>query len=157
MISESIIEPALWAAAISTGLMAGIYFAFSMFVMTALQALPYPMGIAAMNSINRVIIKSAFIPLFFGSSGLALLLILFASSVSPWVPSAGGVYLLGMLACTIVFNVPLNNQLRDMATDNSSQVWQHYLIYWTRWNHIRTLSSLTACLLYLLALTQHIR
>ncbi len=155
LISAPIIEIALGVAGISTGLMAGIYFAFSMFVIAALKAQPSHIGVASMNSINRVILKSAFMPLFFGSSGLALLLMLCIDS--PWTTGAGAIYLIGMLTCTLVFNVPLNNRLRDVTTDNEAQVWQHYLSHWTRWNHIRTLSSLIACLLYLLALTQHLR
>jgi len=151
---DLIIELALWAAAISTGLMAGIYLAFSVFLMAALKALPDSIGMASMNSINRVILESAFMPLFFGSSLLAFLLMLFAyaGSASLWIISAGVVYLLGMLACTVVVNVPLNNRLQEVTSENASKVWQHYTIYWTRWNHLRTISSLLACIFYMLAL-----
>ncbi len=41
-----------FAAAIGSGLMAGLFFVFSVTVMTALGKLPAPAGIAAMQSIN---------------------------------------------------------------------------------------------------------
>ena len=150
----SIFEQALLVAAISTGLMAGIYFSFSVFVMTSLKELPDSTAVASMNSINRVILKSSFIPLFFGSCLLALFLMLFvdAGSSSLLTGSAGVIYLLGMLTCTIVFNIPLNNRLQTVTRENESQVWQHYVIHWTRWNHIRTVSSLLAFIFYLIAL-----
>lgn len=148
-----IVELAHYIAAISTGLMAGIYFTFSVFVMASLKALPDGTAVASMNSINRVILKSGFMPLFFGSSLLAfLLLFVDAGDSSIWLISAGVVYLLGMLVCTMAFNIPMNNHLKAVTSQNESRVWQHYVIYWTRWNHVRTISSLLACLFYMLAL-----
>lgn len=64
----------LWFALIACGLLAGVYFAFSAFVMAALDQIDRPAGIAAMNAINRVILRSAFMPLFLGSTLAALAL-----------------------------------------------------------------------------------
>ena len=152
---EAQIQPwLLGLAALTTGVMAGIYFAFSAFIIKALQALPGEIGVAAMNSINRVILQSAFIPLFFASSALALLLILWPPTTAPVLTvSAGVIYLVGMLLCTVVKNIPLNKRLQSATAAKRSQQWQHYLVYWLRWNHSRTLSSLLACALYLTALT----
>ncbi|NVK74031.1 hypothetical protein C0J08_09140 [Marinomonas sp. CT5] len=150
-----IVELALLAAVMSTGLMAGVYFAFSAFVMSALKTLPDSSGIASMNGINKVILKSAFMPLFFGSCLLALLLIFFVNESvveSKWVNMASAIYLLGMLVTTIVFNVPLNNRLKICALKQQPEIWQYYLTHWTRWNHIRFVSSIMACLFYILAL-----
>lgn len=41
----------LWFSAVGCGLMAGVYFAFSTFIMTALGRLDQAAGIAAMNAI----------------------------------------------------------------------------------------------------------
>ena len=53
----------------------GIYFTFSVFVMSSLNQIAANQAIEAMNSINRVILKSGFMPLFFGSCIVALGLI----------------------------------------------------------------------------------
>jgi uncharacterized membrane protein len=58
----------LWFSAIGCGLLAGLYFAFSTFVMTALARLGQTQGIAAMNSINVEIVRSLFMPLFLGTT-----------------------------------------------------------------------------------------
>ena len=114
--SQSIIALTLWFAAIGAGLMAGVYFAFSAFIMTALARLPDASGVAAMQSINRVILRSLFMPLFFATTIASLALAVVA--VLRWgepgaVPMlAGGVtYVVGMFLCTAVCNVPLNNAL----------------------------------------------
>ena len=50
----------LWFSAIGCGLIAGIYFAFSTFVMTSLARLGPAAGFATMNAINVEIVKSLF-------------------------------------------------------------------------------------------------
>jgi hypothetical protein len=42
----------LWFGAIGCGLLAGVYFAFSAFIMTAFDRLEPAQGVSAMNSIN---------------------------------------------------------------------------------------------------------
>ena len=147
-------EAALWAAILSTGLMSGIYFAFSVFIMTALKILPGDSGVLAMNSINKVILSSAFMPLFFASSILSVMLVVINhdDALSHWLMLAGGFYLIGMLLCTRVFNVPLNNRLKYASLENRSAVWQNYVKQWTYWNHVRTVSCIIALILYLIAL-----
>ncbi|MEO0369685.1 MAG: anthrone oxygenase family protein [Pseudomonadota bacterium] len=132
-------------AVLGTGLMAGVYFAFSVFIMPALAELTPPTAAAAMNAINRVILKTIFIPIFFISSLNVLILGIIAPS---WFTlSSAALYLLGMTVCTAAFNVPLNNNLRDAAARDLEQIWSHYLVVWTRWNHVRTISSVLACAL----------
>jgi uncharacterized membrane protein YadS len=55
-----------YATAIGSGLMAGLFSMFSLFVMRALDALPTPQGIAAMQSINRKILNPIFLLTFAG-------------------------------------------------------------------------------------------
>ena len=52
----------LWFSAIGCGLLAGLYFAFSAFIMTALGRIEQTAGIAAMNAINVAIVQSLFLP-----------------------------------------------------------------------------------------------
>lgn len=150
----TLLEAALWAAVLSTGLMAGMYCAFSVFIMAAFKTIPDTSAVIAMNAINKVIVKSAFIPVFFGSSLLAIALVFLAldDERAGLILFAGGVYILGMLLCTVLFNVPLNNRLLGASFDNQAAVWRNYVIQWTRWNHVRSISSLLAFVLYVLAL-----
>ena len=48
----------LWFGAIDCGLLAGLYFAFSEVIMTALGRIEQEQGVSAMNSINSTILPS---------------------------------------------------------------------------------------------------
>lgn len=134
------------AIILMTGLMAGIYFTFSVFVMKALSQLPGAEGARAMNRINGVIVKTAFLPLFFVSTLAHLWLIvwsaLFLGGIASNIFWAGVVYVVGMFAVTLLGNVPLNNRLKanEKADDVLLETWHIYLLSWTRLNHIRTFS-----------------
>jgi uncharacterized membrane protein len=152
--SSTIVIALLWTAALSSGLIAGVYFSFSGFIMRAFGKIEPAQSIAAMNSINETILRSLFMPLFFGSSLISVLLIIVA--LVQWgeagtilILIAGAVYFVGMFACTVLFNVPLNNSLArlDPNSSNAHQVWSRYLKTWTNWNHLRTVSSLVTCIL----------
>ena len=65
---DSVITGLLWFSAIGCGLIAGVYFAFSTFIMTALQRVGSAQGAAAMNATNAAILRSLFMPLFLGPS-----------------------------------------------------------------------------------------
>ena len=137
-----------WPVAISSGLMAGTYFAFSSFIMQSLSALDDVEGMRAMNAINEVILRSPFMPLFFGSAVFALALVgagfwAWGEPNSLWATAAGSIYVIGMFGVTAVFNVPLNNALAKAGCEsNPEQVWAHYCTVWTRWNSVRAVASL---------------
>lgn len=145
----------LWGAALGTGTMAGVYFTFSTFVMKSLDRLPESQGISAMQSINRQILSSLFMPLFFGTSALSLGLGLWA--LMRWgQPGAAAVlmgalvYILGMFVCTAAGNVPLNDMLDGIAPQqaDAARHWARYLTQWTRLNHLRTVASALAAGLF---------
>ena len=149
---SAVIHASVWLAAIGCGVMAGIYFAFSIFVMKALGTIPRPAGIAAMQSINEVIVASPFLPLFMLTSLLSLALA--GWSIGHWeqpgsaaLLAAGALYFVGMFLCTVAFNVPLNNALAavDPASAEAATLWSRYLRDWTLWNHVRTVASTVAC------------
>ena len=58
----------LISAALGSGMMAGLFCAFSNFVMRALSRLPPTRAISAMQSINEVIVRPAFLIVFLGTS-----------------------------------------------------------------------------------------
>ena len=146
-------------AILSCGLLAGVYFAFSAFIMTALDRTGTTVAVAAMTSINRVILRSWFMPLFFGSSLASLALAIVAAfrwsdDAAPPMLTGALIYLFGMFGVTMLFNVPRNNDLAasDSATAAGEAAWSRYLDEWTRWNHVRTLACVVATGLFVVAL-----
>src|SRR2546423_4684273 len=78
-------------SALGCGLIAGVFFAFSAFVMKALARTPSAQGITAMQSINVAVINPLFLAAFLGTAvGCAALIV---SSVLAW-PKPGGTYML---------------------------------------------------------------
>ncbi len=148
-----------FASAIGSGLVAGIFFAFSTFVMKALARLPSAQGIAAMQSINVVVLNPLFFAVFFGTA--AICVVLAVRSLFVW-QTTGAVYLLvgsllylvGTILVTIVFNVPLNNALAavDPASADGARLWTEYVTSWTFWNHVRTVAALAAAVSLTMAL-----
>ncbi len=156
---QEVITATLWFAAISVGLMAGVYFAFSAFVMQSLDAAGRPTGMAAMQSINRIIVRSLFLPLFFASSLACLLLAVFGvmqwGSAGAWQMVIGGaLYVAGMLAVTAAANVPLNNALEatDGGGPDAEAMWHRYMQRWLPWNHVRTVSCTVSLVLLVAAI-----
>lgn len=148
-----------FVAALGAALMAGLFFVFSNFAMTAFGKLPPATGIVAMQSINIQILNPGFAAVFFGTSAISALLTLAAlfDLAQPWsLPLLAGslCYLVGTLVVTIVFNVPLNNRLARVAPESAqgASVWAEYLRVWTGWNHVRTGLSLAATALFIVAL-----
>lgn len=151
---DSMTAFSLSIAAIGAGLMAGVYFAFSAFIMRSLDQLGAARATDAMNAINEVILRSWFMVLFFGSTLLYAVLAavaMFATDVAGrWLLFAAGlIYVVGMFLCTVLFNVPLNNRLADAGSDDNTkaETWPHYFKHWTRWNHLRSTCSLVTVVL----------
>src|SRR3981081_3134574 len=105
-----------FAAALSSGLVAGVFFAFSSFVMPALGRIRPDQGIAAMQSINVTVINPGFMLALFGTALLGVVLAF--GALTRWgqpgqayVLAAGILYVLGSAGVTMVCNVPLNDAL----------------------------------------------
>ncbi|MBR1121227.1 DUF1772 domain-containing protein [Bradyrhizobium lablabi] len=157
---QYVVTALLWLSAIGCGLLAGLYFAFSTFIMTALGRIDQAAGIAAMNSINKVIVQSLFLPVFLGSTATCLLLAVLGlirwNEPGALAMIAGGLlYVVGMFVVTMVFNVPLNNALAavNLASPEAQVLWTRYLSDWTFWNHVRTIASTLAFALLIAAIT----
>lgn len=148
------------AGTLGAGLSAGIYFTFSVFVMRALARLKPVEGIRAMQAINETVITPLFVLVFFGTavvSGMEIFRFILRtpSSFFPGGMSliAALLYLTGTLGTTMAYNVPLNHRLAALDLENPDHpaIWQSYLRHWTRWNHVRTLSSTLALYFWLQA------
>ncbi|MGF1676710.1 MAG: DUF1772 domain-containing protein [Rivularia sp. (in: cyanobacteria)] len=133
------------------GLMAGVFFAFSTFVMSGLARLQSTEGITAMQAINITVINPLFMGVFLGT-GLACVFILIFSVFKWYQPSnlyllvGSLLYLVGTVAVTIAFNVPMNEALAKVepGSTEGANLWADYLVNWTFWNHLRTIAALAA-------------
>lgn len=146
-------------AALGAGLVAGIFFAFSAFVMTALGRLRPDLGIGAMQSINVAVLNPWFFAVFFGTAALSAVLSIRAAfnwsePGAAYLLAGGLLYLVGCILVTIGFNVPLNNKLAAVEANSAegSELWTRYLSLWTAWNHVRTAASLAAAAAFIMAL-----
>lgn len=145
--------------ALGCGLMGGVFFTFSSFVMPALGKVPIAEGIRAMQRINVDVYHWTFMGAFFGTPIACV-----ATAVQTYRHASGEpvvyaivgcvVYVLGNFVVTAAGNVPLNNGLAavDANTVEAAQQWSRYLIRWTQWNHVRTAASMIAATCFVLAL-----
>ena len=145
--------------ALGCGLVAGVFFAFSTFIMRALARLPAAQGVAAMQSINVAVITPSFMLALFGTGAVCVFLSVF--SLFKWQERGAGyllagslIYLFGTIVVTIVFNVPRNDALanNDPASIEGIRFWTDYVSTWTTWNHVRTVAALIASALFTVAL-----
>lgn len=140
---DAVLPGATVVAAVGSGLMAGLYLAFSVAVMPGLRRLRPQVGAAAMRAINTAILNPVF-GVVFGATPLLCLLLaatvpFSASSGTGWIVTGAALHVVGSFVLTVVANVPLNNRL-DAADPDSpagAVVWADYLVRWTVWNHLR--------------------
>lgn len=153
---------ALAAATVTTGLMAGVYYAFAISVMLGLSQTDDRTFVNAMQQINVAIINPWFFVSFLGAlvfTALAGVFHLQAGwrAVLPWIAAALVLYA-ATLVITIRFNVPLNNELAaagdpDRIADLAA-VRERFEASWVRWNIVRAVASTAAfcCLIWALVL-----
>jgi uncharacterized membrane protein len=156
---ERIAQILSFLAALGSGLMAGLFFIFSVTIMAALGKLAPACGIAAMQSINVTILSGTFLGVFMGTALISAALIVawflgWVPSGSAFVLAASILYLAGIIGVTMVFNVPMNDALvaMDPGSAEAAKYWQEYLSTWTMWNHVRTLAGIGSLALFVLAL-----
>jgi uncharacterized membrane protein len=148
------------AAVLGSGLMAGLFFIFSNTIMAALGRLAPASGIGAMQAINVAILNPVFLLTFMGTAVLSLMLVVAAmmgwhtGAGVGWIHAGAAFYLIGIIGVTMIVNVPMNNALMavEPASTEGATFWADYLVNWTRWNHVRTLSGVLAALSFVLAL-----
>lgn len=157
-------SPALYgltlAAALGCGLNAGVFLAFSSFVMPGLDRLPPEQGVAAMQSINVTAVRPVFMTVLFGTALLCVVLVVWGAvslgeRPSPWLVAGGAVFVLGTIVVTGAANVPLNDALEslDPGAAGAAREWAGYVHDWTLWNHVRAVTGLLAAGAFTVALT----
>jgi uncharacterized membrane protein len=146
-----------FVAALGSAVVGGIFYGFSSFIMRALGRIPPEQGVAAMNSINLVVITPSFMLAF---AGTALLCLLLAAGSYVWWDHASAklvlfaalLYLVGCFGLTMALNQPMNLELAALQPVQAIAYWPEYVATWTAWNHVRTAAPLLAAALFVAAL-----
>ena len=146
---------ALVVAVVTTGLMAGLFAAFSYAVMPGLGRLGDAEFVAAMQRINVAILNGWFGICFGGalvSSVLAA--VLRHGAGRRWIVAGAVLYLL-VLVVTMAVSVPLNDKLAAAGTTDPHAAREAFETAWVRWNVVRTVlnTAALACLSWALVLS----
>jgi uncharacterized membrane protein len=147
-------------AALGCGVVAGVFFAFSAFVMRALAGMPALQGIAVMQAINVAAVTAAFMVALLGTALACGVLVV--SSLLAWgepfaayLLAGGAFYLVGTIGPTVVYHVPRNEALATVEPRGAGAEdhWSRYLRGWTAWNHLRFAAALAASAALVIALS----
>jgi len=139
------------AAGLACMLASGALFAFSAFVMGALDRLAPEHGLLAMQSINSRPITPAFMTALFAPAALCVAVAI--GDGSALAIAGAALYLLGPIGTTIAGNVPLNDALAsvDPADPQAERLWRDYSRRWTTLNHLRVALGIAAAALLVAA------
>lgn len=152
--SDPLLVPLLVASTVTTGLVAGLFYAFTCAVMPGLRRAEDAVFVATMTAINAAIQNAVFAVTFVGAlifTGGALVAGLASGSRTvPWVVAGLALYV-ATLVITGVRNVPLNNQIDAHAADpgvTATEARRAFERPWNRWNTVRTVltTAALACL-----------
>lgn len=147
--------------AVLTALIAGLFYAYSCSVNIGLAKLTDSQYVAAMQSINREIQN----PMFFISFTGTLLMLPISTFFqykdgtmnSFWLLLAATItYCIGTFGITIVGNVPLNEALDKFSLQSApmpqiTEARTRFEIPWNRYHTIRTIASIMALILIIIA------
>jgi uncharacterized membrane protein len=157
---DSLIHVLTLGGALGCGLIAGVFCAFSAFVMKALSRLPAARGMEAMQSINVAVINPVFLTVFLGTGGVCVLTLAAAfvrdSPGTQFLIAGGMLYLAGVILVTRVCHIPRNEALAAVEATRADHatVWKRFVREWMIWNHVRAAASLVAAALLILALRE---
>ena len=138
----------------------GVFIAFSDFNVRSLSLMRGAGRIEALQDISREVFRRVFMTLFPGMAVVSLVIVGYAATRISGPPdtlalAAGAVYLVGCFGVAVVFNVPMKEALAgmDLSVPATRAYWLGtYPPGWILWNSVRTLASVLAAVLLLLAL-----
>jgi uncharacterized membrane protein len=150
----------LFTTALTTGLVAGLFYSWSVSVTPGLHKLSDKEYIMAFQAMNKAILNPAF---FFSFIGSLILL-----PLATWTNSAEGsvkfylllaatiCYVVGVFGVTVAGNVPMNDSLAafDSSTASVADIAAKRLSFenpWNSLNTIRTLGSVVTLILVILS------
>ena len=152
----------LLIVSMATCLLAGVFLAFSDFLMRSFDKTTDGSGTEAMQVLNREIYRSVFMFLFLGMVAVSVVSMVYGFLWAPgpagaFLASAGLIYVCSVFGVTAFGNVPLNNRLDALPLGGAlaQSFWPEYLLRWTRLNHVRALACLASALCYAWAAVLH--
>ncbi|SDL45131.1 anthrone oxygenase family protein [Kriegella aquimaris] len=144
-------------ATISTGLMAGLFFAWSFSVNNGLANLNDVLFIKTFQSVNKSILNPFFSLIFLGSAFLIpWALYLNSDNTSSFtflcLLVATIVYLAGCVGVTFLANLPLNESLDvfDVDTASSEDITLQRRTFERKWNILNTIRTISSLLAFVL-------
>jgi uncharacterized membrane protein len=155
MTANRLLLPGIVTATIGNALVAGVFLTFSSFVMPALARIAPASGVAAMQSINIVVVPSLFIKIYLLTTIVSAVLMFTpafsGTDLTAWLSClAGVVSIAGSCGVTMLLNVPLNNALAAAAPESHATAlqWSEYVRDWSAANSARALASTIASALF---------
>jgi uncharacterized membrane protein len=144
----------LLIAAVLTGLIAGLFYAWSCSVMPGFARLNDREFVSVMRQTNKAIQNPVFFAAFFGAPIFLMIssYLHYGTARFPFLLAACLIYLTGTFGVTIFGNVPLNNVLdrfepHTAAEEQITRARTGFERPWNRLNTIRTVSSAIAVIL----------
>ncbi|MEM1335960.1 MAG: anthrone oxygenase family protein [Actinomycetota bacterium] len=144
----------LTASVVATGLMAGLFYGWSVSVIPGTRRLASTDYVALMQHINREILTPRFLVPFVG-----IPLLLGAAALTQFragdqrrgilIAASAGTYLVGVFGVTAARNVPLNEALDafDLAAADRDAIDRRRTTYenpWNRWNTVRAIANVAS-------------
>ena len=155
---DGYLVPLVVAAAVGSGVIGGVFFAFSVMVMRPLASLPSQHGVATMQAVNVDALRPWFLGVFVGTALLSAAAVVGAlvdwGDASPYVLAGGLLYIVGSFGLTAAYHVPRNEALATLEPHSAEAEshWRGYLSGWTAWNHLRAATALAAAATLTIAL-----
>lgn len=144
---------------LSLGLMAGLFYAWSISVTAGLAKVGDEHYLRAFQAMNRAILQPIFFVFFFGPIILLPLLVAmeYASSTLTefWILlTAAILYMAGVMAVTVLGNIPLNNALESLKIDtmNPDQMASFRLRFERAWNNLNMIRTICSALSFILVI-----
>jgi len=135
----------LVAAAVTTGLSAGLLWGWAVSVMPGLRGVPDAVFVEFMQRTNRAIVNGWFLLCFVGAmvlNALAVVLSLIDGRAALIVPAVLALLLyLATVGITRFRNIPLNNRMDAASVAEPAGIRRDFEAPWTRWNIVRSLTG----------------
>ncbi len=130
-------------AGVLSALLAGFYLAFSVVIMPSLARLPDRVLVSVMQTVNRVIVRPAFVALFLGAPGVAAVALVLALVAGAPVLAilVGAVLQVASIVTTVAGNIPLNTALDRADPDDAGDIVRAREAFerpWVRAHLVRT-------------------
>jgi uncharacterized membrane protein len=139
-------DAAMVTATLTSGLLAGLFFAYSVSVMRGLARTDDRTFVRSMQAINVAILNGWFAVAFVGaplSTLLAAVLHVGQGTVVGWLTIALGLSVV-TLVITFAASVPLNNELARATAGGLTVARRRFEARWVQRNRVRTISSTAA-------------